>query len=259
MLSLSKHEKQGPVSQDRTPLETRVGESRTTIGAAVGRCIVRAECGPHMVVMIDKDAHAQQPSLFAADVASAPSGFRYEAGFLSPAEENALARWIETLPLKPFEFRGYLGSRRVMSFGFRYDYTKRAVDAASPVPEQLAPIIGRAAHWSRHQPGDIRQVMVTEYAPGAPIGWHADKPQFGDVLGISLLAPARFRLRRAVNGGWERKTINLAPRSIYLMSGEVRKNWQHSIPPLTELRYSITLRTLDEDFARRLDEQQSAA
>jgi alkylated DNA repair dioxygenase AlkB len=209
--------------------------------------------------MTDKHAHSQQPSLFPADVASAPSGFRYEAGFLSTGEENTLARWIETLPLKPFEFRGYLGSRRVMSFGFRYDYTRRTVDAASPVPEQLAPIIGRAALWSSHKPEAFRQVMVSEYAPGAPIGWHADKPQFGDVLGISLLAPARFRLRRAVKGGWERKTIALEPRSIYLMSGEVRKIWQHSIPPLAELRYSITLRTLAEDFARRLSEQQSAA
>jgi alkylated DNA repair dioxygenase AlkB len=184
---------------------------------------------------------------------STPAGFRYEAEFLSVDEEVRLVRWIETLPLKPFEFQGYLGNRRVLSFGFRYDYGRRAVDTASAVPEQLIPIIGRAAQWSGRAMQDFRQAMVTEYTPGAPIGWHADRPQFGDVLGISLLAPAPFRLRRRVSGKWERKTIPLAPRSIYLMSGEARKSWQHSIPQLSELRYSITLRTLAERFARELE------
>jgi alkylated DNA repair dioxygenase AlkB len=211
-----------------------------------------------MVVVIDKNVSVQQAELFPAQSVSAPPGFRYEAEFLSADEEKALVRWIETLPLKPFEFRGYTGNRRVMSFGFRYDYSRRAVDAASPVPRQLAPIIARAAQWAGRAPGDIRQAMVTEYTPGAPIGWHGDKPQFGDVLGISLLTPAPFRLRRSVDGKWERKTIALAPRSIYLMSGEVRKSWQHSIPPLSDLRYSITLRTLAEEFSRQLGEQSAA-
>ena len=198
--------------------------------------------------MTAKNDSLKQSDLFPANIPAAPPGFLYQADFLSVGEESSLAGWIGTLPLKPFEFRGYLGSRRVLSFGFRYDYNRRAVDTASPVPEQLASVIARAARWAGRAPNDIRQAMVTEYAPGAPIGWHADKPQFGDVLGISLLAPAPFRLRRAINGKWERKTISLAPRSIYLMSGEVRKKWQHSIPPLTELRYSITLRTLADDL-----------
>jgi alkylated DNA repair dioxygenase AlkB len=221
--------------------------------------VVGIDSRSHLVVMTGRNEFALQPALFPADRVSAPSGFRYQAGFLSPEEETALAGWIETLPLKPFEFRGYLGNRRVLSFGFRYDYTRRAVDTASPVPGQLAPVIERGALWSGHGPGDFRQVMVSEYAPGAPIGWHVDKPQFGDVLGISLLAPAPLRLRRPAKGGWERKTITLEPRSIYLMSGEVRKAWQHSIPPATALRYSITLRTLADDFARQLGQQQSAA
>lgn len=221
-----------------------------------GRHVVSSGRGSHIVVVIDRNGSLQQTALF-PELVSGPPGFRYEAGFLAPDEEVALVRWIETLPLKPFEFRGYLGNRRVMSFGLKYDYNRQAVDAASPVPELLAPIIERAALWSGHEVVAIRQAMITEYAPGAPIGWHTDKPQFADVLGISLLAPARFRLRRPVKGGWERKTVTLAPCSIYLMSGEVRTAWQHSIPPLTELRYSITLRTLVD--GRRREEQQSAA
>lgn len=193
--------------------------------------------------MTGRNVSFQQTALF-PELVSGPAGFRYQAEFLERDEELALVRWIESLPLKPFEFRGYLGNRRVTSFGLKYDYNRQTIDAASPVPELLAPIIARAALWSGHDVSEIRQAMVTEYAPGAPIGWHKDRPQFADVMGISLLAPARFRLRRRIKDGWERKTITLAPRSIYLMSGEVRNAWQHSIPPLTELRYSITLRTL---------------
>ncbi|HEX4159361.1 MAG TPA: alpha-ketoglutarate-dependent dioxygenase AlkB [Rhizomicrobium sp.] len=209
--------------------------------------------------MSDKGISLQQSELFPAKSVSAPSGFHYQDEFLAIDEEKALVRWIETLPLKPFEFRGYLGSRRVMYFGFRYDYNRQAVDTASAISAELAPLVARGARWSGREPRDIRQAMVTEYAPGAPIGWHSDRPQFGDVLGISLLTSAPFRLRRPMNGKWERKTITLAPRSIYLMSGEVRKAWQHSIPPLAELRYSVTLRTLAEGFVSKLEEQQSAA
>ncbi len=219
--------------------------------------VVPVNFEPHIVVVADRNAFPQQPALFPADSVSGPPGFRYQAEFLSIDEEDSLARWIETLPLEPFAFRGYLGNRRVLSFGHGYDDMRRAGDTAAALPQQLAPIIERAAHWSGHKPGDFRQVMISEYAPGAPIGWHADKPQFGDVAGISLLAPAPFRLRRPIKDGWERKTVRLAPGSIYLMSGEVRTSWQHSIPPLTALRYSITLRTLADGVARRAGKEQS--
>jgi len=40
----------------------------------------------------------------------------------------------------------------------------------------------------------------------------------------------------------------IEPRSIYVLSGEARTVWEHSIPPLDKLRYSLTFRTLSEDF-----------
>ncbi len=236
----------------------RVRQAASRQGLIAGGIVLASPASHISGLSSHNDRFASQLALFPAGAVSGPPGFRYEADFLSPDEERALVRWIETLPLKPFEFHGYEGARRVLSFGFRYDYTRRAVDAASPLPEELAPLIARAARWSGHAPEDFRQAMVTEYAPGAPIGWHADKPQYGDVLGVSLLAPARFRLRRAKKSGWERRTIAIAPRSIYLMSGETRKDWQHSIPPQADLRYSITLRTLAEDFANRLEALVSA-
>ena len=87
-------------------------------------------------------------------------------------------------------------------------------------------------------------MLVTEYPPGATIGWHRDRPEFGDVVGISLLTPCVFRLRRRKGPGWERASLTVDRRSAYLLRGSVRTDWEHSIPAVAALRYSITFRTL---------------
>src|SRR5215475_14583648 len=159
-----------------------------------------------------------------------PSGFRYQSEFLAREEEQTLVAFIATLDLKPYEFRGYQGLRRVLAFGSRYDQGSSKVDVMPDFPAPLLSLRERAARWAGHRPDDIRMILVSEYKPGAPIGWHRDRPQFEDVIGISLLSPAQFRLRRTKDkGGWERRALTLAPRSIYLLSGEVRRQWEHSI------------------------------
>jgi alkylated DNA repair dioxygenase AlkB len=86
--------------------------------------------------------------------------------------------------------------------------------------------------------------LVSEYGVGAPIGWHRDKDVFGMVVGVSLLASCTFRLRRKVGVKWERVSITVEPGSVYLLSGPARAVWEHSIPPVDELRYSLTFREL---------------
>lgn len=172
------------------------------------------------------------------------SGFRYQPGLLTEDEERALAAWAGTLDLRPFEFHGYLGNRRIASFGYRYDFAGQRVISAAPLPARLLPVRERVAGFSGHAAADFVQAMVTEYAPGAPIGWHRDKKEFGEIVGVSLLAPAQLRFRRRQVTGWERQTQLLEPRSAYLLSGQARRDWEHSIPPQKALRYSITFRTL---------------
>ena len=171
-------------------------------------------------------------------------GFRYQRELLTESEERALAAWAGTLDLKPFEFHGYLGNRRIASFGYRYDFAGRRVESAAPLPAPLLPVREKAAAFSGHPAADFVQAMVTEYAPGAPIGWHRDKQEFGEIVGVSLLAPACLRFRRRRGAGWARWTQWLEPRSAYLLSGQARRDWEHSIPPQKDLRYSITFRTL---------------
>jgi alkylated DNA repair dioxygenase AlkB len=184
-----------------------------------------------------------QPDLFGARPAL-PEGFRYEAEVISPAEEQSLLSQVRELPLNPFEFRGYEGKRRVISFGWRYDFEQQSLEPTDEIPQFLLPLRETAARFARLDPAELQQALVTEYEAGAAIGWHRDRGVFGDVIGVSLAASCMFRLRRKVGDRWERASIAAEPRSAYLISGPARTVWEHSIPPVDELRFSITFRTL---------------
>jgi alkylated DNA repair dioxygenase AlkB len=173
-------------------------------------------------------------------------GFSYQADLVSSALEAALITDIAKLEFKEFEFHGFHGKRRVVSFGIRYDFADHRTHLAPQIPAFLHPIRARAAGFAGVHPLALRHALVTEYQPGAAIGWHRDRPVFRDVVGISLLSPCRFRLRRKSGATWQRHAITLAPRSAYLLRGTVREQWQHSIPPAAALRYSVTFRTLSE-------------
>ena len=187
-------------------------------------------------------APATQPSLF--DDPALPGGLVYRAGFLSQAEETALADEVAQLPFQAFEFHGFLGNRRTVSFGWRYAFDGSGLHEAEPMPDFLLPLRDRAAALAGLEPDLFAHVLVTEYAPGAGIGWHKDRSVFDQVVGVSLLAPARLRFRRKKDAGWERFSLEAAPGSAYLLSGEIRSEWEHSIPAMEALRYSITFRTL---------------
>jgi alkylated DNA repair dioxygenase AlkB len=177
-----------------------------------------------------------------------PPGFRNREDVLSEEEEAALTESLRQLQLKPFEFHGHLGNRRIVSFGLRYDYSRRSVEAAPDMPSFLDALLGRAAEFAGCPADAFGQVGINEYPPGAGVGWHKDKPQFGVIVGVSLLAPATMRFRRATASGWERISHTVHPRSIYVISGEARTDWEHSVPPVEALRYSINFRTLSTKF-----------
>jgi alkylated DNA repair dioxygenase AlkB len=182
-----------------------------------------------------------QSSLFADP--ALPEGFRYQDEFLTRDEEAALIGRFAGLPFKPFEFQQYLGKREVVYFGHRYDYQRGVLQAADDQPAWLTPVRERAAAFACLSPDRLAQAMVTQYGVGAPIGWHRDRPQFEDVIGISLGSACTFRFRRKRGEAWERASLTAQPRSIYLLRGPARDEWQHSIPPVVEPRFSITFRT----------------
>jgi alkylated DNA repair protein (DNA oxidative demethylase) len=176
--------------------------------------------------------------------ADMPEGLAYAPDFLSEAEEAALAGRLDTLPFKPFEFHGFLGKRQTISFGWSYRFDGSGLGEAAPIPDWLKPVRARAAHFAGLAPDALEHALLVKYEEGAGLGWHRDRPVFGDVIGISLLSPAPLRFRRRAGAKWQRFTLPAEPRSIYLLRGPSRSEWEHSLTPVEALRYSITFRTL---------------
>jgi alkylated DNA repair dioxygenase AlkB len=191
-----------------------------------------------------------QPALFQPQLSASappqPAGFAYHRDALTAAEEQAWVEKFAALPFKPFEFHGFLGKRRIVSFGWRYDYAGRALRESEPLPSFLEPLRDRAAAVAGVEARSLQQALVTEYEAGVTIGWHRDKPMFEDVLALSFLSPCRLRLRRQRGSGWERWATDIEPRSLYRLSGPARHDWEHSIPPVPGLRYSVTFRSFVE-------------
>ena len=189
------------------------------------------------------------PTLFDIS-AQVPDGFIYKEGFTSETEEQELIREIQKVQLEPFKYYQFTGKRRTASFGWQYEFGTSEITAAPEIPPFLLPMRTRAGNVFDIDPKSLVQTSIIEYSTGSPIGWHRDIPQFGVVIGISLGAPCRMRFRKysrvqpkKLNRD-EILSIELQPRSIYLMSGASRESWQHSIPPVKELRYAIMMRTL---------------
>jgi alkylated DNA repair dioxygenase AlkB len=197
-------------------------------------------------------------SLFAADV---PAGFHHRADFVTVDEEATLVAHVARVEFAAFEMRGVVARRRVAFFGRSYD---AAAAKSPPIPEFLHRIRERLAAWAGVEPAAFAMALINEYTAGAPIGWHRDAPQYGIVAGLSLLSACRMRLRpyvaphassrvsavdarRAGRAGERRAAtheIVLAPRSAYLLTGDARHWYEHSIPAVSSLRYSITFRTV---------------
>jgi alkylated DNA repair dioxygenase AlkB len=187
---------------------------------------------------------ATQLSLLDEPRTGLPEGFVYRPELVTPVEEAELIEEFRALEFKPFEFHGYFGNRRTVSFGWHYDFASSRVRPAIGIPDFLKPLRSKAAAFADLDPAALEHALVTEYASGAGIGWHRDRPVFEDVIGISFGAPCRFRLRKKRGNNWERAAIELQRRSAYLLRGPVRREWEHSIPPLDRLRYSVTFRSV---------------
>jgi alkylated DNA repair dioxygenase AlkB len=177
-------------------------------------------------------------------------GLRYEDALIDAAEERALTERLGGIDLAPFRFHGWLGNRKTQSFGWRYDFEDASFAPAEPLPDWLDPLRRKAAAFAGLAPDAFVHVLLARYDPGAGIGWHRDRDVFEQVVGVSLATPATLRFRKRTPTGFSRARVELAPRSAYLLAGEARHEWEHSIVPGQQLRFSITFRTLSEKGRR---------
>jgi alkylated DNA repair dioxygenase AlkB len=179
---------------------------------------------------------------------SMPAGFHYRADLIGVRDEAALLETIAGLTFTPYEFRGFQANRKVAAFGYLYSYNTRRMETARELPPWLKDLRIEIAAFAGLRPDAFEQVLVTEYVPGTALGWHRDRLQYGEIVGVSLHSPANFRMRRRDGSRWLRANRIVEPRSVYKMSGESRLDWEHSIPAVETLRYSLTFRTFTEAF-----------
>jgi alkylated DNA repair dioxygenase AlkB len=188
----------------------------------------------------------RQPDLF-AERDPLPQGFDHAEDFVSPADEATLLAAIEQLPFANARYKEWTANRRIVSYGGRYDFSANELLPAGPIPPFLLDLRAAAARFVGVAADKLTHALVAEYRAATRLGWHRDVPEFELVVGISLLGPARMRLRRyphVAHAADRSVAVDLAPRSIYALTGEARWGWQHAIPPTPGLRYSITFRSL---------------
>jgi alkylated DNA repair dioxygenase AlkB len=189
-------------------------------------------------------------SLF--DHLDVPDGFEYRPDFVTIDEERSLLEAIARIEFSRVEMRGVVAKRRTAHFGWTYGYERRQTTPGEPIPAFLLPARQRAAEWAGCAPEAFAEALVTEYPEGAPIGWHRDAPMFEVISGLSLGAACRMKFRPYVSpkdvvGIPPRRAsheIELLPRSAYLIRAVARRDFEHSIPPVQDRRYSVTFRTL---------------
>jgi DNA oxidative demethylase len=173
-----------------------------------------------------------------------PEGLVYRPELLTVVEETELLAVLGSLRFDPIVLHGQAARRTARHYGLDYDYEARTPQPGEPVPEWLEPVRGRAAGLAGFEPEELVEVLVQRYPAGSTIGWHRDAPAFGTVVGVSLAGSARLRFQRGKGDARRVWEVLVEPRSGYVLAGEARTSWQHSIPPTKELRYSITFRTL---------------
>ncbi|WP_408095515.1 alpha-ketoglutarate-dependent dioxygenase AlkB [Peredibacter sp. HCB2-198] len=171
---------------------------------------------------------------------SQPKGLHYFPEFISVEEEKKLITFLQSLDWKNIHMHGVIAKRKVVHFGMDYYYDSRTFSPTTPAPKELHFLIKRAADKLKIDPGEIKEILISYYPVGAPIGWHRDAPMFESVFGVSLLNPCTMKFR-SDSGNYK---MELAPRSGYILEGEARWKWQHHIPAVKIERYSITMRTM---------------
>jgi alkylated DNA repair dioxygenase AlkB len=176
-------------------------------------------------------------------------GLKYRDALIR-AEEKALLDRLLPLELAPFRFHGWLGNRKTQSFGWRYDFDDASFTPTEQLPGWLLPLRDKVAAFAGVEPQQFVHVLLARYDPGAGIGWHRDRDVFEQVVGLSLNTPATLRFRQRTPSGFKRASIEVQPGSAYLLSGQSRWDWEHSIAPGEQLRFSITFRTLSEKGRR---------
>lgn len=160
------------------------------------------------------------------------NGLIFIRDFLTPAEAHAV---VQSIP-ETADFKFGRGRNSTRRWGKKKPYPGSFISEAPPEYLQKLALKVSGVGASRGIPESI---SINEYLPGNSIAPHVDNDASGDVISIlSLLSEAEIRI------GLDKITyrISLPIGSLLQLTGNVRWKWTHSIPPVTDKRYSIVFR-----------------
>jgi alkylated DNA repair dioxygenase AlkB len=179
-------------------------------------------------------------------------GLAYLPDYVSADEERELLEAIDREPwLTEWQ-------RRRQIYGMSYGSAKAEARLLGALPSWAVPLAERVTREGFVDDA-IVNIVVNEYTPGQGIGLHHDFPGFGPtVVAVSLGSPVLLDL--VLPGTGREAVLDVAPRSLWVLGGDARREWQHGIAHRkTDVvggrkrprgrRVSITMRT-----ARRKDE-----
>jgi alkylated DNA repair dioxygenase AlkB len=186
-----------------------------------------------------------------------PPGLKLAQDVITPEEETQLIELIETAGLA---YKSYDAGnpRSSVSYGWTYDFVNDTFVRCEPLPEGFRNICRSAAEFAGIAPEDLVECLLNRYEPGAVIQPHKDKPVWEHVVGVSLGSSATMDFRKKIDGEYKHRPVELLRRSMYLLTGEARHVFEHSLPPMTQTRWSITFRSYSEE-GRQLRDRSSAA
>lgn len=184
-----------------------------------------------------------------------PGGFRHYPEIISQAEETELITEISKDQLQTFNLQGFKAKRKVANFGYDGNFQSRTLTPGRTVRASPRLLIEKVAGQLQLTPEEFEEVLLTEYPAGLVINWHRDAPTFDLIAGVSLLSDCTFRLRPHDKNKQARSSVISIPvksRSLYVLQGISRTDWQQSISPFKNRRLSVALRTMRHREAESL-------
>lgn len=173
-----------------------------------------------------------------AGVALVGGELRYAAGWLAPAEADALLQQLHAQI--PWE------THRIQLFGQWHDSPRRSCWIGDPgasyvysrvrfEPHPWPPVLQALRQRVSEASGvAMNSVLANLYRSGQDaMGWHSDdEPELGPrpvIASLSLGGVRRFNLKHRRDPSLK-LTLELAHGSLLVMAGDTQANWRHALP-----------------------------
>ena len=173
-----------------------------------------------------------------------PPGFRMTTEIMTPEFEREIVAVIDSLEMTAYP-QPDLGRRYTRAYGWGYDSRTYELVPADPLPVELEPLRHVAAEFAGVGADDLEHCMISRFEPGAMIPWLRMRPIWNHLVGMPLGSAAPMEFRRSPEDAIVR--VSAEPRSMYLLTGEARADYEHRFPATPHHRWCLWFRDLSPE------------